>query len=149
MNYSKAIYQIQQTVHEGWKISYDIKLMDVFSGLWPRTIFWWLVHKDGPRTYYEFPNQVEKHISIEEAMSGQDDAVMTLISLSWQRRKSQQRIPCPRGGEKWGIMTILKPIHISSMSIITKNHHERNLYAGKGQWGTPQASYLEKGTSGK
>ncbi|XP_022883493.1 uncharacterized protein LOC111400308 [Olea europaea var. sylvestris] len=38
-----------------------------------RTQFWWSVHEDGPRTYYEFLNRAEKYLSAEEATSDQEE----------------------------------------------------------------------------
>ncbi|XP_022880843.1 uncharacterized protein LOC111398123 [Olea europaea var. sylvestris] len=56
------------------KIFNDAALTTKLAGLRPRTRFWWSVHMDGPRTYYELLNRDEKYISAEEATSNQDEA---------------------------------------------------------------------------
>ncbi|XP_022849885.1 uncharacterized protein LOC111371976 [Olea europaea var. sylvestris] len=76
------------------KISDDAALMAVLAGLRPKTRF--MVSTRGrPKTYHEFLNRVEKHISTEEATSDQEEVRQEIDLNDAVKEKKSSRSPQP------------------------------------------------------
>lgn len=75
------------------KISDDAVLMAVLTSLRSRMRFWWSVHEDRPRTYYELLNRAKKYISVAEVTFDQEEVICDPDLINTVKKMKLDRNP--------------------------------------------------------